>query len=613
MTGTLALMPQVPPTGLPCEFQELRKPSIRSNIQTRPAGPRQRRTQSDLNDIRLRRVSAAVACSPSKHSQETPHVLPKPRRPPTRVTSAPSSIALSSTADSSPLAPPDQAPSFVMTATMTLPSPAQMRVSTSTPQFLIQQTHGPPTYFLHRFPSIPVDSNSSTLQLKQKRSFKAAMRSPPPLPTSPVMPTLPSAEVGRSSETADATADATATPVMPLNHPTRPTLDSSDPLQPVEVLASRPVSQDAEETIRQLEQLAAELKQMGPGVLAATKQRRSRVPSQRRRRDVLSKSAGAAYASKGILPNRRLSVPRIVVTNPSSENLVAEPECDTPGVGTPDSDGGSGDVTEEELWVEAYGGWGMSEKGKWKASDFDEDEDEDFHDSTSASNMHVPRQERPATSIAAESEQAFYIYESIGAPEFLVGSSTSLVARATTGFHSRRQAASAKNRSATVRRRRRRPTALVLATPEQAEWFADIVLGSAPPAVPRLPQTPKHYERPSTAPGHGMSPQSLPPPSPPPLTPRRAMSSDVSDPFHAISPLVPSTNTVHDRRSEPFDVAIPRASSTYETSAQGRQAPSWMSLARKDVPAPSSEPNSPRPGARPRLKSIKGLFKHFSK
>ncbi|KAL7280709.1 hypothetical protein ACG7TL_005650 [Trametes sanguinea] len=532
---------------------------------------------------------------------------------------------------------------------MTLPSPVQLRVSDSTPQFLLQKSHGPPSYFLHRIPSSPLRSSPSAPQLKQKRSFKVPMRSPPPPPPGDDTAFLPPVQRSRDVKKADSAPDATATPVQsppqvrrttspplrllpmatpppekalppipfPSSGPPSPTSGPSDLLQPmqhaVDASVSRPVSQDAEETIRQLEQLAAELKQMGPGVLAATKQRRSRVPSHRRRRDVLSKSPGTANASKGTLPNRQLSVPRIVVTNPSSENLVAEPECATPGVRTPDSDGGSGDVTEEELWVDSYGAWGTSDKGKWKASAFDEDDEPDFHESASASDMHdALSSERAATSKTAESEEAFYIYEPIGAPEFLVGSSTSLVARATAGFYSRRRPTPSKTHSQCVRRRRRRPTALVLATPEQAEWFADVVLGSAPPDVPRLPQTPKQSDRPSTAPGYETSALDAPARSSPLLPQRRAMSSDVPDPAHAVGPLGPNTNTMYERRSEPLGASIPRAASAYEASPQGRQA-SWVSLARKDAVGTSSEPNSPRQGVRPRLKSIKGLFKHFSK
>lgn len=106
---------------------------------------------------------------------------------------------------------------------------------------------------------------------------------------------------------------------------------------------------------------------MGSGALAVANERRTREPSRRRIREAPAKSAGSG------VPKASLSVPRIVVTNPSMENLARGPESETPSVRSPDSDDGSGDVTEEELWVEQYGGWGTSEKGKWKASAPDED------------------------------------------------------------------------------------------------------------------------------------------------------------------------------------------------------------------------------------------------
>ncbi|KAJ2982802.1 hypothetical protein NUW54_g10706 [Trametes sanguinea] len=53
---------------------------------------------------------------------------------------------------------------------------------------------------------------------------------------------------------------------------------------------------------------------------------------------------------------------------------------------------------------------------------------------------------------------------------------------------------------------------------------------------------------------------------------------------------------MYERRSEPLGAAIPRASSAYEANPQGRQASSWVSLARKDAVGTSSEPNSPRQG-----------------
>ncbi|KAH9884781.1 hypothetical protein C8Q73DRAFT_348975 [Cubamyces lactineus] len=645
---SVALMRQVPPTGLPCEHPAP-KPNARSSIQVRPIGPRQPRTQCDLNDRRLRRVSA-VACAPSKHSLPTPDIPPKPPRPSTRVTSAPSFTSVSSQVDGpSPVS--SDTPSLVMTTTMTLSSPAQLRISDSTPPFLLQKTHGPPPYFLHRAP-VSVLRSPSTPHLKQKRSFKTAMRTPPaPSDVEPSPPTQPSScGINDLNSATTSTVPArtpttarrtTSPPLRPLPKPSPPpekalppipfpSRPSSPPGQPSHdpasmlstsapsIPAGRPVSQDAEETLRQLEQLAAELKQMGPGALATPKRRRSRVPSQRRRREHTNKSAGAAACAAKCAPSKgSLSVPRIIVTNPSTENLAAdeEPECetDTPRARSPDSDGGSGNVTEEELWVHEYGGWGTSEKGKWKAKA--SEDDETFSESASGS-AHKSRSalDTFCKDNDDDDDELFYIYEPIGAPEFLVGSSTSLIARATPGFHSSQCAKHATaHSSSSTRRRRRRPAALVLATPEQAEWFADVVLGSAP-LMPRPShtQTLKDMERPSTAPGWASV---LGLPAPPTSLrhqqpSRRAMSSGAADVLQVGKPETASPGS-----------AIPRASSAYVTmrseSAQGqgpRQAASWASAhAGAPPPGTSSEPNSPRPGVRPRLKSIKGLFKHFSK
>lgn len=174
MTGTLALMLPVSPTGLPCE-PAAPQPDIRSSIKVRPTGPRQPRTPSDLNDIRLRRASAAVACPPSKHSLQTPGVLPKPRRHSTRVSSTPSSTSAFPLGDHLSLVA-NTPSSLVMTTTtttttMTLSPPARLRVSESSPPFLLQQRHGPPSYFLHRTPTAISRDGPSTPPPRQKRSF----------------------------------------------------------------------------------------------------------------------------------------------------------------------------------------------------------------------------------------------------------------------------------------------------------------------------------------------------------------------------------------------------------------------------------------------------------
>ncbi|KAI0640803.1 hypothetical protein C8Q79DRAFT_921140 [Trametes meyenii] len=638
MTGTLALMPQVSPTGLPYEPHATPRSSIstRPSIKARPSGPRQPRTQ-DLNDLYLRRASATATCSPSKHSVPTPDILPKPRRHTSRVASAPSSTSASS-GDDTPTPVTNDPSSLVMTTTttttMTHPSPTPMRASDSTPPFLLQRRHGPPHYLFPRTSISASQSNPSFLPLKQKRSFKISMNvyssapqhsvvvppatepqtyrksfDPAPHPiTVPVQ--IPSVtgrppSASRRSLPVLTPPPEKALPPIPFPSPPLPAIEppgatESVLLQPP-ATTGRPVSQDAEETIRQLEQLAAEIKHKSPASPP-----RSSVSPLRISKGVPRKpkaTVDKATVSSGRSSKARLSVPRIVVTNPSTDNLASGAPSETLRTKSPDSEDGSGDATEEELWVEQYGGWGTSEKGKWKESS--PEEDTGVHDS--ASSPHTTHNAPSAT--LANSEEVFYIYEPIGAPEFLAGSSTSPIARATPGFHSHGFRVPSKSPPASVARRRRRPAALVLANPEQADWYGDAPLGSAPP-LPRPQPTPPLLQRPVTAPGPA-SDRSLPALPSELLLPRRAKSSDVVEATTAASSETKPYAAVPDRRSEPLTVA-PRATSAYAPRggrAVGRQATSWAS----STPGTTSEPNSPRHGPRPRLKSIKGLFKHFSK
>ncbi|KAI0676060.1 hypothetical protein C8Q78DRAFT_963338 [Trametes maxima] len=638
MTGTLALMPQVPSTVLPREVHATPRYSIsaRPSIKAKPSGPRQPRTQ-DLNDLRLRCASATATCSPSKHSVPTPDILPKPRRHTTRVASAPSSTSASSDDDTP--TPVTSAPSsLVMTTTTTTTnmahtSPTPTRASDSAPPFLLQRRHGPPQYFLPPT-SISASHNSpSVLPLKQKRSFKITMNvypnspqhdvaAPPatephtyrkslnPAPRPITVPVQIPSVISRPSTLRRSLPASTPPPekaLPPIPFPSTPTPIAERPraAEPVSLcpptIAGRPVSQDAEETIRQLEQLAAEIKHKAP----ASPPRSSATPLGVTK-GVPRKSkatAGMAKVCSERSPTARLSVPHIVVTNPSTDNLAGGSASETPRAESPDSEDGSGNATEEELWVEQYGGWGTSEKGKWREAL--PEGDSSVHDL--ASSPHAAHNDRPAT--PANPSEVFYIYEPVGAPEFLAGSSTSPVARAAPGFHSRGSRVPCNSPPPSVARRRRRPAALVLANPEQADWYGDAPLGSAPP-LPRSQPTPPLSQRPVTAPGPASN-RSLPALPSELLLPRRSKSSDVVEATGAVSSETKPHAAVPDRRSEPLTVA-PRASSSYALRgdrAQGRQAASWASSA----PGTTSEPTSPRHGARPRLKSIRGFFKHFSK
>ncbi len=152
------------------------------------------------------------------------------------------------------------------------------------------------------------------------------------------------------------------------------------------VPAARPVSQDTETTLRELEFLAASLQHMGPAAAART------LSTDRvgRDRDISTTSVNvkisapattetaaprtgfAASVSGGGTrqSSARLAVPHIVVTNPSNEDLheALKTVPGTPVSSDPKLEGGmTGEEADDLLWVDQYGAWGTSEKGKWKA------------------------------------------------------------------------------------------------------------------------------------------------------------------------------------------------------------------------------------------------------
>ena len=163
--------------------------------------------------------------------------------------------------------------------------------------------------------------------------------------------------------------------------------------------AARPVSQDTEDTIRELEQLAASLKQMSAsttsvGVLGACRDRdlspvkiSVTVPNTPMRRAQRQGHAGddVSCASLRSATGSSMVEPRIVVTNasmdvlpslgllnsvPVSEHQVIARKAAIGGV----SWKGEDPDAEEMLWVDEYGAWGASEKGKWKAIGEEEDD-----------------------------------------------------------------------------------------------------------------------------------------------------------------------------------------------------------------------------------------------
>ncbi|KAI0820309.1 hypothetical protein BC628DRAFT_917700 [Trametes gibbosa] len=655
MTGTLALAMQAPSAGMH-RVPEAPKPNILPSIQVkaRPTGPRRPRTQSELNDIRLRRVSAAVACPSSKHSLPTPGILLKHRRHSARLSSASSFTSASSRRDPPSLFnTPYPFKMTSTTTTMTLSPPPGLRVSDTTPPFVLQQRHDFPPYFLYRAPTTTSHHRPSASPLRQKRFFNidsgifeeldaktevAAQLVEPDksLASATIatpMPTPPSSAAALPVRFRAKMSPPPEKALPPIPFPSYSALLVADPSRTAflenatsspHCKAPRPASQGKEETIRQLEQLAAELKHMKMGPLSdATRRRVQNSPSRLFREAAPHMSPRSVGVSKA-----SLSVPRIVVTNASTDIFMREQESETSSVSSSDSHAGSGNAMEEELWVEEYGAWGTSEKGKWKASA--SEDDVDFNESGPSQGAPLGGG-RPVP--AVEPEEMFYIYEPIvsrtrfeastpisrpwsrryqGAPEFLVGSSTSPIARATPGFHSRATRSKPPTQAPSVCRRRRRPTALVLATPEQAEWFQDVAPSSAP-HLSRPFHTSSHRTLSIPLPSSACSlPDAAAPPSPY-LPPRRTLSSDaaVDVPSSMSSHKGSSTMSTLVRRSEPLGPmpCMSSASALHDEGGKERQTVSWASSA----PVTTSAPNSPRQASRPRLKSFKGLFKHFSK
>ncbi|OBZ73792.1 hypothetical protein A0H81_06138 [Grifola frondosa] len=203
-------------------------------------------------------------------------------------------------------------------------------------------------------------------------------------------------------------------------------------------------------------------------------------------------------------------------------------------------------ATDEVRWVEDYGGWGTSEKGKWRAIWINEEDE---------THVNIDHSDGVPTAGRAET---FYIYESPNAPEFLVGSSTSLLVRAVPGYSSRppRPPVVRPRPRLVSRPRARRPPALVLANPSADLWLTG-PLSESPPAAQRV-----WTQVPSNSPAYS-SPLRA---SPRPAKRLGSAGTDASRPAGAFGRHSEQNITMPRMRGDPSDENVRQAASWVPSS-----------------------------------------------
>ncbi|KAM5532802.1 hypothetical protein V8D89_013521 [Ganoderma adspersum] len=511
-----------------------------------------------------------------------------------------------------------------------LVTPLFARPSTATPvDNWGSASSGDGSHLSYLLPSLSPSPSPSLSPPASVSSSLSSSPSPPPLP-------LPFPSLVHTEKDLP--------PVPPLTEPaTRSEEDDLDllPERPSRIPSIRPVSYDAEATIRELEelaasimlqdpvreveQLAASLKGFGIPHIETDLWRENGMPAAiAEESSPITPRPNQFQQIRPVQSQGRLAVPHIMVTNPSTESLLEQLNH---GSSSLKSRNEGNDDAEEMLWVDDYGAWGTSEKGKWKAVAGEvEEEEEGTSGREQKAGIFPP---------ARPSLEKAYIYEPIGAPEFLIGSSTSPVARAASGYRSRHPSRRPAPEAGRVHRRSRRPGPLVLANPAQADW-EDL---EAQLAASLFLRTPKP-RRPQTSPNASQNRDQIAPSAWSSL--KKSQSANVTparpaDPSSSSSPSPGATDGHRRPGSIPAMplTPLPAPSSALRSASRGAngrraarpeedktsQAVSWPTF---PFPAggegtnggrggTSSEPSTPRPSQRPRLKSLKSLFKHWSK
>lgn len=137
--------------------------------------------------------------------------------------------------------------------------------------------------------------------------------------------------------------------------------DAEATIRELEELAASIMLQDP---VREVEQLAASLRGFGIPHIETDLWRENGMPAAiAEESSPITPRPNQFQQIRPVQSQGRLAVPHIMVTNPSTESLLDQLNHD--GFSLKSRNEENDDA--EMLWVNDYGAWGTSEKGKWKA------------------------------------------------------------------------------------------------------------------------------------------------------------------------------------------------------------------------------------------------------
>ncbi|EMD39145.1 hypothetical protein CERSUDRAFT_81907 [Gelatoporia subvermispora B] len=189
------------------------------------------------------------------------------------------------------------------------------------------------------------------------------------------------------------------------------------------------------ETLEQLEMLAAELRTLDPALVPPELHpASSALPNLGEVQTHVPQLVASSSSSQSLSTRvARRGIEVRVSTTHSSAAPASRPFVESP-FGTNARESNLSDVVR---WVEEYGDWGISDKGKWKTPDISSSA---VIHNQSAALMHdrdSPPPSPTASPTSSTPSEPIYAYEPNSAPEFLVGSSSSTVVRAAYGYRSK--------------------------------------------------------------------------------------------------------------------------------------------------------------------------------